>query len=198
MSTLQEKEARDQNIAVLFRHGVSQPIIAAQLHLTRQRVSQILLRKFSLDSKSGGQHLLALRKKSEARKAFRKKTSVTLEQWKFLTLNGVTRKYRNQQSGAKARGIAFNLSLAQFWKIWCESGKFAERGRGADKYCMARFLDKGPYEIGNVKIITNRENSSEREKNKRLLQFKRRRSNVRSFKSLKVSANGEARRPARK
>lgn len=49
--------------------------------------------------------------------------------------------------------IIWLQALGSDWKI--------KRGRGPDKYCMARFGDKGPYAIGNVKIITNAENASE-------------------------------------
>lgn len=67
--------------------------------------------------------------------------------------------YRQQRGNAKLRGIEFNLSPEEWWDIWCKSGKFLERGKGPDKYCMARYGDVGPYAVGNVKIITNYENN---------------------------------------
>jgi hypothetical protein len=66
-----------------------------------------------------------------------------------------------QQQNAKYRGVPFLLTFEQWWDIWKKSGHWHERGRGKNKYCMARFGDKGAYEVGNVKIITNSQNSSE-------------------------------------
>ena len=69
--------------------------------------------------------------------------------------------YINQKSHAKKRGIDFYLTYDEWITIWLESGKFAERGRGKGKYVMARLGDRGPYAVGNVKIILNEDNSSE-------------------------------------
>lgn len=59
------------------------------------------------------------------------------------------------------RGIDFLLTYEEWIKTWIDSGHIANRGKGAEKYCMARFGDQGPYAIGNVKIITCAENSRE-------------------------------------
>jgi len=47
-------------------------------------------------------------------------------------------------------------------KVWKDSGRIGERGRG--QYVMGRYGDKGAYEIGNVKIITAAENTREGKK----------------------------------
>jgi hypothetical protein len=65
------------------------------------------------------------------------------------------------KAGAKRRGIAFELTFEEWWKIWETSGHFGERGRGADEYQMARHNDLGPYTVDNVKIITTRQNAAE-------------------------------------
>lgn len=67
--------------------------------------------------------------------------------------------YRQQRGNAKQRGIEFLLTPDEWWNIWSESGHFAERGRGPDKYCMARFKDIGPYSIANVEITTGYNNN---------------------------------------
>lgn len=59
------------------------------------------------------------------------------------------------------RGIGFNLSFQAWYSIWLTSGHLNERGRLKGQYVMARHGDKGPYEIGNVKIILCEENHSE-------------------------------------
>lgn len=70
-------------------------------------------------------------------------------------------KYRSAKKHSRERGILFLLTFEQWIKIWLDSGHWEERGRGFDKFCMARYGDKGPYAIGNVKIITNQENGEE-------------------------------------
>jgi hypothetical protein len=72
------------------------------------------------------------------------------------------RKYRACVRQAAGRNIPFLLTFEQWWDIWQQSGHWHERGNlDGDKYCMARHGDVGPYAVGNVKIITNRENSIE-------------------------------------
>ena len=71
------------------------------------------------------------------------------------TLRG---RYKMQEQNALARGIQFLLSFEQWLAIWTESGKLDQRGRGADRFCMCRNGDVGPYEVGNVFIGTGREN----------------------------------------
>jgi hypothetical protein len=74
------------------------------------------------------------------------------EQTKFLKV------YKAQKSNAKTRKIPFFLTFEQWLEIWSSSGKLEQRGRGANKFCMCRVGDTGPYEVGNVFIGTGREN----------------------------------------
>ena len=74
--------------------------------------------------------------------------------------------YASQKCAAKKRGIEFQLTFEQWKHIWQVSGKWDERGRGSEKYCMARHSDIGPYSIDNVSIITNHENLSLGNKNR--------------------------------
>jgi hypothetical protein len=71
------------------------------------------------------------------------------------------KKYVQQKSNAKQRGIAFLISFEEWKSLWIESGKWGERGRGANKYCMCRVGDMGAYEIGNVFIALGKKNVSE-------------------------------------
>lgn len=71
-------------------------------------------------------------------------------------------RFTQQKADAARRGVAFVLTFTEWLQIWNSSGHLSERGRGRGRYCMARFQDKGPYAVGNVKIIRNEENSSER------------------------------------
>ncbi len=69
--------------------------------------------------------------------------------------------YTQQKSNAKQRGVEFRLTLEEWKQIWLDSGKWEQRGRGADKYCMCRIGDTGAYEVGNVFIALNTSNLSE-------------------------------------
>lgn len=69
--------------------------------------------------------------------------------------------YFKQRNSAKHRDIQWNFSYLQWWRKWCESGKWEQRGKKEKQYCMARYNDKGPYSYENTKIITNLENWEE-------------------------------------
>jgi hypothetical protein len=43
-------------------------------------------------------------------------------------------------------------------KIWLDSGRYRERGRGLGRYCMSRPGDRGGYEVGNVLVCANEAN----------------------------------------
>jgi hypothetical protein len=82
-------------------------------------------------------------------------------------LSPVMRKARDQffdqRLQAQHRGIGWELSFEQWWKLWTDSKHWRERGRGKGKYHMARFGDKGPYSITNARITTIEENLAERD-----------------------------------
>lgn len=69
--------------------------------------------------------------------------------------------FYSQRNTARERGIEFLLTFDEWLQIWLDSGHLQERGRKCGQYCMARFGDKGPYAIGNVKIILHGENLRE-------------------------------------
>lgn len=70
-------------------------------------------------------------------------------------------RFMRQQANAKARGIDWELTFEDWWKIWDESGKWDQRGREADSYCMSRRQDIGPYSKDNVVIKRVADNSQE-------------------------------------
>jgi hypothetical protein len=67
--------------------------------------------------------------------------------------------YSKQKSDAKSRGIGFHLTFAEWWKIWQDSGMYERRGRRG--FVMHRLSDEGPYEVGNVEIISATDNFRE-------------------------------------
>jgi hypothetical protein len=69
--------------------------------------------------------------------------------------------YTQQKSNAKRRGVCFELTFTEWLAVWMWSDKLSERGRGADRYCMARINDTGPYSATNVYITVNAKNVSD-------------------------------------
>jgi hypothetical protein len=70
-------------------------------------------------------------------------------------------KFRKQRSNARSRGIPFNLTFQEWRDIWQESGMYERRGRGRRGYVMHRIADSGPYQVGNVEIISAIDNFRE-------------------------------------
>jgi hypothetical protein len=63
-----------------------------------------------------------------------------------MSTSAARKKYRAHKSGAEKRGIEFRLTFEEWFFIWLTSGHLHERGKGKNKYCMARNGDKGAYE----------------------------------------------------
>ena len=71
-------------------------------------------------------------------------------------------KYKTQMKNAEIRGIPWEFTFDTWWKLWEESGKWDQRGRGSDQYQMCRTGDTGPYSPSNVRIDTTLSNHHER------------------------------------
>jgi hypothetical protein len=69
--------------------------------------------------------------------------------------------YTQQRGNVRQRGLEMRLTFEEWKQIWLDSGRWEQRGRGADKYCMMRKGDQGHYEADNVFIGTNSQNLSE-------------------------------------
>lgn len=69
--------------------------------------------------------------------------------------------YNKHKYSAGPRGIEFLLTFEEWLQIWTDSGHIHERGTRKNQYQMARFGDRGPYAVGNVRIITSSENHTE-------------------------------------
>lgn len=61
--------------------------------------------------------------------------------------------YQQQQRNAKRRGIAWQFTFESWWKLWSDSGYWAQHGRRRGFYCMARLGDVGPYSPANCRIV---------------------------------------------
>ncbi len=75
--------------------------------------------------------------------------------------NKLKKAFRAQRANARQRGIKFDFTFAWWVIAWGASGRLYQRGKGYNKYVMARYNDIGPYNIDNVKFILGPKNCSE-------------------------------------
>jgi hypothetical protein len=78
-----------------------------------------------------------------------------------MDIKDARKKFTAHKSNAKRRGIDFCMTFEQWTEMWDKSGKWPQRGRGADKYCMCRVGDTGPYSVENVFIGKGKQNVSD-------------------------------------
>jgi hypothetical protein len=159
-----------------FRNGETLAAIGAEYGLTRERVRQVLVLRKGIDRTDGGAFARANQKRAkvDSRRegeawakwgCSRADYLSLLQMGKDLSAKGVSRErqpigaFIAQKRTAKMRGIAWGLTLWQWWTIWQESGRWEERGRGSG-YMMCRKGDAGGYTADNVFIATGRHNSS--------------------------------------
>lgn len=167
---------RDAEWVLLYRDGKTLAEIGAQYGVTREYVRQQLA-KLGLSRLDGGMAMRSLSKigdqlkRKEAAEAHRARRD--FEKWGMTTeaISAISplprghtghpfRKFVEQRRNAKVRDIGWELTFAQWWGIWQESGHWGERGRGQG-YCMARWADDGPYSVENVYICTIGQNFSD-------------------------------------
>lgn len=165
-------------MAAMYRDGQTLHEIGAAFGVTRQRVQQLLSRR-GVTAADGG---LAVRTSAERASRAAARDRRYLKKWghdyaahqALLRLGreqmrrGVTRErtpigaFINQRSNASHRGIEWQLLLADWWRIWSESGHWCDRGRGRGKFVMSRRGDVGPYAAWNVFIQLATLNNSDR------------------------------------
>ena len=166
---------KHQEMIELYKSGSTLNQVGIKFNVTSERVRQIM-RKCNVHQLDGGIAInsllntskkIAKKKDDETEKEQRclKLWGCTSEQRKFFgkqSMNGtIANKFKNQRNNANTRGIAWELTIKEWWDIWQESGCWQERGIGSGKYVMARSCDVGSYSKDNVKIITHNDNSKE-------------------------------------
>lgn len=167
------KVYRDAEMVLLYRKGKTLEQIGRKYGITRERVRQLLTR-LGLSADDGGRSIREFLRTGE-RAASAAKCQADREARHFAkfgmpraALDAISqlrrshpqhplRKYFGQISNAKKRGIAWQMTFADWWRIWQESGHWEERGNGTG-YCMARWADDGPYSPENVYICTIAQN----------------------------------------
>lgn len=168
-------------MASLFCAGKTLQEIGDLYGVTRERVRQIIAKQ-GVTAEQGGCAARSFIRATTKHRALQKAKSLRIQSMEayfgcaydeLLRLNGGETPYSNaskqsrpawrymqQRRTAKRRGIEWHLTFIDWWRIWDESGKWEQRGRGQG-YCMARYGDSGPYSIENVYICTIGENFSD-------------------------------------
>jgi hypothetical protein len=98
-------------------------------------------------------------------------------------------RFMQQRHGAKQRGIGWQLEYWEWLQIWEESGHLHERGNRAGQWVMGRNGDRGPYAIGNVKIIRVEMNNREASLSPNRLKQRMRR--IRALKDCRLSSSSK-------
>lgn len=163
---------RNDAIVAAFKSGETMEQIGQKFQITRERVRQIL-EKRGIASDVGGASRRAFvngvdrwnlredKKNKRCIKSYGCDYKTAMEINDGLPLSSSVSKlkfYKEQRRNANVRRIGWELTFPDWWRIWQESGHWEDRGRGSGKYCMSRTGDSGPYRIGNVEIVTNKQN----------------------------------------
>lgn len=173
------KKFKDRNnkLVELYKSGIVLHDIGVKFGISRERVRQILA-KLGVTHYDGGQHIRA---KQNAIKREQKYWAGWLPRYQctrreFRDIEGcipvkaavgsLAFKYYSQKRNSAMRGIKFNLTFPEWWKIWVNSGKIGLMGVGIGKYCMSRFNDCGEYRIDNVAIIESAQNNRDASRHK--------------------------------
>lgn len=166
-----ELTKRNNAIVDSFKNGIPMTELAERYNITRQGI-QLVLKAAGLSAKSGGASIRskARRIRTQTEKLENRDTNClnkwgcTFEQWKSLRsmhknfhLTPIAR-YIQHRSNVRREGITWDITLWDWWNIWNDSGKYNERGRGKNGYCMTRKEDKGAYTKDNVYITTISDN----------------------------------------
>lgn len=173
-----ETKARAEEMAAMYQQGFTLQTIGDFYGVTRERARQ-LVASCGLDRSDGGAHINALAKRSalqtamKNRKDARRHSVFGCSQSEFIFWNngcpfgfGAAAKgspaeaFTQQRYNANFAGHVWQLTFPQWAKLWKDSGKWEHRGLSQDSYVMGRIDRSKPFEVGNVEVVTLRENSA--------------------------------------
>jgi transposase len=158
----------------MYAKGYTLEHIASKFLISREKVRKIV-KKYGVNKpakdNSARQAQISINKRlvlQRKEERVKKLWGITLAQYEAIKTEfgsadnpaSPFRKYTEQRKNARIRKVGWDISFADWWRIWQTSGKWALRGRGKG-YCMGRFGDKGPYKVGNVEIILCAQNTSD-------------------------------------
>ena len=152
-----------------FRRGETMQELAARCGVTRAAIGK-LLKKRGLTRKDGGSVGGAIPQgRREQRKAVVQRRVETrvfqtyglparrmaeiVARAKVLNGKDPRKAFRYHFNCMRLIGVEWAMSFAEWWQIWEQSGKWAQRGRGPGYYVMARKDCAKPVTRDNVCII---------------------------------------------
>lgn len=157
-----------QEVVALYMGGMTQAEVAAVFYVDRITVRNILLSLGALGrgaSKEAMEKVVALH--------LEKRAQVVQEKWNLSladydehvaeygssgTPDSPMRRYVEHRAKAGTRGVKWEFDFASWWKVWQESGRWAERNRG-NGFVMGRQNDGDtPYSPSTVYICTGGQN----------------------------------------
>lgn len=169
-------------MAEMYKAGSTLEEVGAKYQVTRERVRQIIS-ALGVKRLDGGCAMRIFRQTTDKVGALRSKNErmeiriraawgMSLDDYKaHIAEHGSCavplspmHKYVQQRSNAKRRGIAWHFTFADWWRVWQQSGKWDQRGRGAGYhgYVMARWGDADtPYSPETVYICTQSQNAKD-------------------------------------
>jgi hypothetical protein len=148
-------EERAEHMRTMHAAGATLEQIGTHYGLTRERVRQIL-KSIGVSRRDGG-IAARTRRAADAKSRMAKSLRLNNGSKRLRSGGGPAERYYAQRHSAAWRGIEWALSFPEWMEIWEQSGHFHERGRGSG-YVMARIGDCGPYAVGNVEVISGRQN----------------------------------------
>lgn len=158
---------RETQMAHMYRQGLTLSKIGRHFGTSRQYIEQCL-RKIGVKATEGGQAVQSRAKASQrdrdrvlSHARIEARWGVEVELWRELRAAGIVRSFEQQRQSSRNRGIAWELTFADWYAVWQASGKLHLRGRGKGKYCMSRIKDDGGYVLGNVHVQLSTINSQE-------------------------------------
>jgi hypothetical protein len=60
--------------------------------------------------------------------------------------------FRRRRAEELRRGMVWELTYEQWWRIWQESGHWTERGSKGSQYGLFRLNPEGPFSVENVAV----------------------------------------------
>lgn len=162
-------DSRTLEMEALYRSGQTLEQVGQKYGVTRERVRQLISAR-GVTRLDGGKaverflrtHDIIAKEKAyledRDRRCYEKK-GMSLERWKEHVAQWGNGKgspfvvFTVQRSNYRP---VWELSFADWWALWEESGKWAEHGRGFG-YQMIRYGGSGLYKLGNVFITTGDE-----------------------------------------
>lgn len=176
-----KRNERAEAIVIMYQSGKTLAQVGEHFGVTRERIRQIIAKYARTNNyqvvggqavqsfiKVGDVHKRKIEKLERMERRSLRRWGLTLDQYRAISCEfgsashskSPFNKFTQQRYSSRKRGIGWQFTFADWWRIWQESGRWQERGRGQG-YCMARYGDSGPYSPDNVYICTVGQNFSD-------------------------------------